>query len=69
MTIGALLSAFGRSFEATIVALFPSIFIPIMVGTWISQGKAVTAPKPNKYTVFWYVFYGANRYLLERWGR
>ena len=41
VTLGSLLSALGHSFEATVVALFPSIFIPIMVGTWITQGKAV----------------------------
>jgi hypothetical protein len=41
VTLGSLLSALGRSFEATVVALFPSIFIPIMVGTWLAQGKAV----------------------------
>ena len=41
VTLGSLLSALGHSFEATVVALFPSIFIPIMVGTWIAQGKAV----------------------------
>jgi hypothetical protein len=35
------LSYLGRSFEATVVALFPSVFIPIMVGSWLAQGKAV----------------------------
>jgi hypothetical protein len=41
VTLGAVLSFLGRSFEATVVALFPSVFIPIMVGSWLAQGKAV----------------------------
>lgn len=41
VTIGGFLSAFGYYYEATVVALFPSLFIPIMVGTWLAQGKAV----------------------------
>ncbi len=39
--MGGLLSAFGYAYEATVVALFPTLFIPVMVGTWLAQGKAV----------------------------